>query len=69
MSESEINNCSVQVLDPDPRATNNNIYNKNYFIFEKFGSGLIIFSASYGLYGVIRIEETKLVCAISFFNL
>ena len=65
MSESEISSCSVQVLDPDPRVKRVSLkvkilfYGKYTIAFSWFLVQMTVF------YSVIRIEETKLVCAVS----
>ena len=71
MSESELNNCCVQNLDPDlDRWTYFQIIqNIIYMLFSFCEKNKVVFLLflvqTNVLYGVIRIEETKLVCAIS----
>ena len=76
MSKSEINDCSIQLLDPDPRVKKS-FYIKTILIKKKkvkkeginpqtMKIVFLLFLVVTGVfYGVIRIEETKLVCAIS----
>ena len=63
MTKSEINNCSIQLLDPDPVVLNG--CREHFFVFRKPNIVFMLFVVQMILYGVIRIEETKLVCVIS----
>ena len=63
MSTSEIDNCSVQVLDLDPRAKQMFLSIKRISLFDH--TCFHYFNPDYFIYIVIRIEETKLVCAIA----
>ena len=58
MSKSEINNCSIQILDPDPRVTKRSFCVKKEEEEEVFSLVLV---QTRIFYCVIRIEETKYV--------
>ena len=61
-SKSEISNCSAQLLDPHPRFTKHCV---DSFLKKKTNHVFINLVQFRFFYGVIRIEETKLVSAIS----
>ena len=67
ISESEIKTCSVQILDPDPIFELCKMLLEAFLLLRKKNrrSAFISCSVKFGLHAVIRIEETKLICAIS----